>query len=352
MFTVGIRSGVRILAGQRASVVLIAMLLVVPVLIAIGTVADGTWTLPAPGKGLSQHYGFWALFATGPTMVILTRRLLARFRTFIGSPDEYTVQDASAEVRQQLARLAARHVRSLSLDSRSIGLLGFVVFAYLAWWLINVAATWSPERVYGHDVFDAGAHPWGYYLTRGYLLLVFCGVYAPATFTILHVTFSLVTVLRFVTTRDVLAVDFFHRDNCAGTSRFGNLNLLVLGLYAHWYSVIFAMYLTHGRAYAVMVISLLSCSLLAVGQSTLAVRYIYQAVSAKRLALLTIVAKRLNHAFADSMQSGCALPNELLSVRNHLIAVHAFPYAGRARVAVNLLRFAPAAMALFGLFRG
>ena len=52
---------------------------------------------------------------------------------------------------------------------------------------------------------------------------------------------------------------------------------------------------------------------------------------------------QLDTKFATSMKGG-KFPGELLALRNHLLDIHTFPYATGASIAVNIIRFAPAAL--------
>jgi len=301
-----------------------------------------------PGKGFVQHYGFWAIFITTPIILFLSSHLLYEFTETISDTAAYCTEMTS-DLRLKLERLVDRHVNSLALRSRSATILFMIVLGLLYWCIVNVQKTIDPTGTYHHDVFDAYAHKAGFYTTKTYVFIVFSVAYAIATFVAVHVTVSLISVMKFLSRRDGIRVDFFHSDNCGGMSRFGNINLIILGIYANFFVVIYAMYFTHRVAYPVMIASLVASSALTLGQSVVAVYYIHQAISKKKRECLDIVASRLNSLVPDSMPPKAKFPSELLAFRNHILSLHTFPYAKGASAAVNVIRFAPTAMAVVGL---
>jgi hypothetical protein len=319
-----------------------------PIIIAIACVSDGTWKMHDPGKGFVQHYGFWAIFITTPIILFLSSHLLYEFTETISKTAAYCAE-MTFELRTKLEHLVDRHVNSLALRSPSAAILFMIVFGMLVWCIVNVQETIDPTRTYHHDVFDAYAHKAGFYSTKTYVFIVFAVAYAIATFVAVHVTVSLISVMKFLCRHDAIKVDFFHRDNCGGMSRFGNINLLILAIYANFFIVIYAMYFTHRFAYPVMIASFVVSIALTLGQSIVAVYYIHQAIAKKKRECLDIVTSRLNSLVPASMPPKAKFPSELLAFRNHILSVHTFPYAKGASAAVNVIRFAPAAMAVIGL---
>jgi|GEM_PF-6781779 len=302
-----------------------------------------------PGKGLGQHYGYWAFFTTTPIIIVLTTYLFDKFSTAIQQTDRYCI-GLTSEMNTRLVRLVQRHVQSLSFHSRTVWILVFIVFVFFCWWLVNVINTISPIRTYQHDVFDAYSHPYGFYLAKAYLLFALAVVYSTAIFIALHVTVSMFSILTFLCRNDVLSVNFFHPDNCGGTSQFGNINLIILSIYGNLFAVIFANYLTHRHTYLVMTASFVACSVLAVAQSLGAVYSIHRAVAQKKRECIEVLTAKLNYQFALSL-AGEHFPDDLLAFRNHLLGVRTFPYTGEALIAVNVLRFTPVALAVVGYFR-
>lgn len=267
--------------GKRAIYVVLAIIF--PLLIGVGCWLDGTWRMSSADKGFTQYYGFWAIFVTTPIVLILTSFLVDNFIASIQKPETYCA-NLTGEIRRRIDRLVTRHVQSLSLQSRSVWIFVFIAVVLIFWWVFNVTHTISPvpKQIFNHDVFDSSAHPFGFYLTRSYVLFMFLCVYCPAIFVALHVTASMVSILKLLCDDDILLINFFHPGNCGGTSPFGRINLLILGIYANFFLIIYAMYMTHGQAYLVITVSLIACSVLAVVQSVVAVYYIHKAIAQKK----------------------------------------------------------------------
>jgi hypothetical protein len=325
-----------------------AIYAIAPFIIAIACVIDGTWKMHDPAKGFIQHYGFWAIFITTPIILFLSSHLLYEFTETISNTTAYCAE-MTFDLRSQLERLVDRHVNSLALRSRSATILFMIVLGMLSWCILNVQETIDPTHTYHHDVFDAYGHKAGFFATKTYVFIVFSVAYAIATFVAVHVTISLISVMKFLCSHDSIRVDFFHSDNCGGMSRFGNINLIILAIYTNFFVVIYAMYFTHRVAYPVMIASLIASTALTLGQSVVAVYYIHQAISKKKRECLDVLVSRLNDLVPASIPPKGRFPSELLAFRNHILSVHTFPYAKGASAAVNVIRFAPPAMAVIGL---
>ncbi|MDQ3820399.1 MAG: hypothetical protein M3362_22335 [Acidobacteriota bacterium] len=301
------------------------------------------------GKGLIQHYGFWAIFVTTPVIFLLTSHLFDTFLSSIRQLDNYCI-DLTDEMQGRVNKLVQRHIRSLSIRSKSASIFIFLMIVLLFWWLFNIIKTITPVETYHHDVFDAYAHPFGFYTAKFYIFLVFTLAYSVAIFVALHITISMISILKFLFRNNILRINLFHEDNCGGTSTFGNINLIILAIYANFFIVIFAMYITHRQTYLAMMVSLIACSFLAIIQSLIAVYYIHKAVSKKKRECLEATTIRLNQQFASSLQQGSKFPSDLLEFRNYLVKIHTFPYVTNALVAVNVIQFTPAAIALMSYF--
>ena len=323
--------------------------LVFPALIAAGCWIDGTLVMADPAIGFRRHYGYWAMFLTTPIIIYLTAHLFDTFSSAVRKTDGYCT-GLKRETNARLERLLERHLRSLSLRCRTSWILAFIVFVAFSLWLLNVVNTISPIGTYYHDVFDAYHHPYGFYTAKAYFLLVLSAVYSTAIFVALHVTVSMISILKFLCGENALSVNFFHADNCGGTSQFGNINLIILSIYANFFAVIYAMYLTHRHTYLVMTASLAACSVLAVVQSLWAVWSIHRTVTLKKRESIEAATAKLNAQFASSLQ-GQHFREDLLALRNHLMGIRTFPYAAGALIAVNVIRFAPAALGIIGYIK-
>ena len=320
---------------------------VLPIIILGATLLDGTIWL-SEGRGLSNHHGFWIIFVTTPGLILLCGALLDRFMKLLHEPETYLTATVSSAQLAGLQQLARDEVDGLCLKSRARYVLFLCVIVGLSYFILNIVQTWEPSGTYGHDVFDAWTHRTGYFATKAYLLPVFTVVYPIAIFVALHITLSMVHLLFYLCENDVLEISYFHQDNCGGTSCFGELNLFVMGIYTLLFAVLAGMWLTHDRTYFVTQSALLFCSVATTFQSVAAVWAIHKFVSNKKRARLVELTQKLNDDLRASLVLNTTFRNELLVARNHVAAIHTFPYAQKMGVAVAAFRFAPAVVAIIG----
>lgn len=305
---------------------------------------DGTWEMAA-GVGFAEHYGFFTIFIITPAILLLTGYIL---RSFVGAIEEIDTYCATPnqKTRQWVTRVTNTHIERLSLrgDTTSILVMFIVAFALLC--VYNVTRTIDPIPTYRHDVFDAWAHRGGFLAAKAYVFLALTGVWAIAVFVCLHVTLSMFSILGFLRRHDVLQVNLFHRDNCGGTSRFGNINLAITAVYFCLFLVILAMATTHGVTYLVINVGFVAISMLAILQTFGAVIAIHRVMSKKKKECLDELALAINQKVAGATG---IFPTDLLSYRNHVMSLHTFPYARGTLAAVNALRFAPIVVAIVTL---
>jgi hypothetical protein len=307
---------------------------------------DGTWTLSGAGIGFAEHYGFFTIFLVTPVMLLLTGYILRSFVEAVEAVDSYCTTP-SEKTRDWVARLATRHIEGLMLrgESTSILVTTMIIFALLC--VYNIAMTIDPVPTYGHDVFDAWAHQCGFFSAKAYVLLALSGVWAMAIFVCLHVTYSMISILEFLRRHDALQVNLFHRDNCGGTSQFGNINLAITCVYFCFLAIVLAMANTHHTTYFVIEAGFIAISLLAIAQTFGAVLAIHRVMTKKKRECLDGIASRIN----QQVSAASAFPNDLLSYRTHVLALNTFPYARGTLAAVNMLRFAPIVAAVASLTR-
>ena len=74
-------------------------------------------------------------------------------------------------------------------------------------------------------------------------------------------------------------------------------------------------------------------------------------IAQKKHECIQAVTERLNQRFASSLEPGGQFSDDLLAFRNHLMGIHTYPYTAGALVGVNLIRFAPAALAVINYLR-
>ena len=333
--------GIPYVSRRLAAVLLFC---VFPFLIGWCCKVDDTLELPAEGKGLFQHYGFWAIFVTTPVILILSAALLERFIDTITNLDvHYVGSDSDTEatlnelVRGLISHISLRSFSSTILLVISTALAGFATY--------NIVTTLDPRPVYGHDVFDALRHPYGFFTTKVYVFMVFTVTWSIAVFLATSVTVSLVMLLKFLTRHRILQINVFHSDNCGGTSRFGTINLLVLALYVCLLSVPIVMFVTHKRTYLVMNAAVFGCLLLVI-QNIVGVYYIRRLVAQKKEECIQATSRLLNAQLRETFDGG-AFADSLLAFHAHIMAMHTLPYTRGALATVGLINLASAAVAIF-----
>src|SRR5687768_10488171 len=104
-------ASVSFLHSRTARRVYLVAACTLPLLIALASWIDGTLSMSEPAKGLSQHYGFWAIFLTTPVLILLTAYLYDLFVKHIERPATYCVE-LTDEMSGRLNDLVTSHVES------------------------------------------------------------------------------------------------------------------------------------------------------------------------------------------------------------------------------------------------
>ncbi|MFL5383228.1 MAG: hypothetical protein ACJ8GN_11975, partial [Longimicrobiaceae bacterium] len=170
-----------------------------------------------------------------------------------------------------------------------------------------------------------------------------------ALFVGIFVTVALVRALKFMRAESLFRIDLFHSDNCGGVSAFGALNAIILGIYFCVVGQILVLAVAHTQYIAAQVLPLCAMSVLIVAQSFIALLSIHQVVQNRKKEALEVVNEHLNREFVALPKKG-QFPDELLSIRTHLMAIKTFPYSREVSAVVNFFRLAPAAVAVLHIF--
>jgi hypothetical protein len=332
--------GLSWLSRRLAAVLIFASF---PFLVAWGCAIDETLELPADGRGLSQHYGFWAIFVTTPLLIILCSVLFERFIATVTNLDVHFV-GSSDDTKKELDRLVDGVVSHVSLRSLSSTIILVLSLVFVGFSIHNFSNTANPLVTYRHDVFDALKHPYGFFITKVYVFLVFAIVWSIAVFLASSVTVSMVLLLKFVTRHRILQINVFHSDNCGGTSRFGTLNMLVLAIYTCLLIVPFTMFLTHKHTYLAMNVSLFGCFLLLI-QNVIGVYYIQRLVAQKKEECIEAAARILNAQLSETFGGG-QFADQVLAFRAHVVGMNTLPYTRSVLAVVGLMNVTSAAVAV------
>lgn len=314
-----------------------------PGIIVFASFLDGTLYMAKGCRGLLQHYGFWGWVLTTPVIIYLAIASLGRFRAILVDIDIYST---SGSAPPDLERVIRSHIRSLSLKGRSRWMLFLFSLIGLLFTVVNIRSTLEPLATYGNLVFDSPPFWRGFVLTKFYLLGLWTLVYPPILFLAIHLTWSLVSILRHMCKHDILRIDFFHSDNCGGVSGFGTVNAYILAIYSCIFIVVAALHETHRNTYGTLLMAALGASLLCFLQSIGAVYHIHKFISIKKEGELNLINRRLSSETNDLDNNDLHMTFSLLSLRTHLMSIHTYPYGKATLAVVNVLRFAPAVLAL------
>lgn len=330
----------------RTSVTTAAVYLALPLVICLASRLDGTWFMSGGGKGLFQHYGMLAIFATTPIIIILTTLALQKFLLAIEELHNYTLLGT---IPPDLKRLVDRHVRSLALCGKSVRLFALFSLIGLLFSVANIVQTLKPITTYGNDVYDAYQYTYGFYSTKLYLCLIWTFAYPAALFIAVHITISLVAILRHMCRHDLLRIDFFHPDNCGGVSIFGSINFLVMSIYANFFAILYALHVTHAaKTYLLVAVAWFGLSFVFIVQSFGAVYHIHKFAAIKRKEALQLIGKTLTEQML-SLLTERKFSADLIHARNHILGLKTYPYSGPVLALVNAIRYTPAIVALVKL---
>lgn len=301
------------------------------------SILDGTVLLDAPGRGLLQHWGILAIFATAPLLIVLTYVVMRDFQSILSDLDAFTL---GPRIPSRLENMAALHLRSIRLqtETRYLLWLGMIIGFFCS--LINIKQTIFPDSTYANDVFDAYPHMLGFLSFKIYLTVLWTFFYPVAFFIALHATFSMIAILRLMSRKRIFDINFFHADNCGGMSAFGDLNLRIMLIHGLVLVVVIAIRITHQGTYATIMVSLFFSALLFLAQSLGAVYYVHSFVRLKKRELLS----RLNSVLDGEIRRAVeqhSFPYGLLVARNHIVKINTFPYTRQASFLVNALRLGP-----------
>lgn len=325
----------------------LAVMMILPALVCFGALIDGTWRMADNARGLSRHYGFWTQCVTTPIIILLSVVALQTFLKTIGSLERYSV---SGEIPRNLRRLISEHVISLCLRRRSRFILYLCMLTGGMWTVVNVAETTDPLKTYGNLIYDSPDHIVGFFATKFFLFFNWTLAYPLALFVVIHITISMISILRHMCQYKILRIDFFHPDNCGGVSIFGNINSIIMAVYFNLFIVIISLLLTHSNRYPTLMLAAITATIVFLLQSFGVVYSIHAFAAMKRKEYLGVINEQLNSQMVTTIHAG-RFSADLLSARSHLLSLKTYPYTSQVRLAVNAMRFLPAVVALTKLLQ-
>jgi hypothetical protein len=302
---------------------------------------DGTLTLPSPGRGLSNHYGFQVSFLAIPLVLTTVYYALSYFLRLLQNIDDLAVKDADPE---KVRNLVTPHVDSLFLRGRWRNMLWLFMVVGAGTFIVMFKQLDIPLVVWGNDVFNAPAYRYGYFAGNLVFALLWFVVYPVGIFYALHLTISAELIVAQLQRRSWLKLDFLNVDRCGGMARFGTVNFLVMLIYLWPALAIIAFQGTHQNTYLTLIVTAIGMSLLLIVQSTYGMYHIARAITSERKMAVSQINSHIENAMS-SHQKDFQAALASMEYRNCVMSVSPLPHSRSILAAVNATRFAPTAVA-------
>jgi hypothetical protein len=302
-------------------------------LVAMGSYWDDTWHLQHGGKGFLDHYGVWAILIADPLLMISTAFAWYQFRATMADLPLVPAPNSRTELRRRVAP----YMQFTRLKENGIFLyIILVVFGGLAW-INNIYQTSDPVNFFGHKVFDSTEFIFGFVANKFVLFVSWVIVYPACSFVTLSLSLSTFFILRRLRSSGLIRPSVFHPDGCYGLAGLGKLNVCLLIPFLLAFLVLFAILITHARAYASIVIPLilLTAAFLAVSVTTIQ-PILSQAKEAERNSYQQLRAQSINVPRTDP---GAALA---FGIERLCFAMsNGSPYSKTTKTLLTVLRAIP-----------
>jgi hypothetical protein len=334
----------------RLSVVLglILLSLVWVVIIIAASIADDTLQLPEPGRGLLNHYGFQASVLAAPLVLLTAYYAISYFMRILRDLHELLMPDADMSVVRAIIK---PHVDSIFLRGKWRNILWFFMFIGVAISIAIFRKLDAPSEYWGNDVFNATYYRYGFVAGNLFFLWLWGFVYPVGFFYALHLTLSMDMIVVRLKRRNLLRLNFLHIDKCGGTSKFGTLNFIIMLMYVWPSAAIYAFHFTHQYTYLSLIAGACAISVLFIVQSIYGIYWVSRTIRSERKAVVALLNNQIAKAM-DGARKNFAAAGATLQYRDQVLSVNAFPYSRNIAAAVNILRFAPTALAAVRLFAG
>jgi hypothetical protein len=332
----------------RLSVILsYAVILLVWALAIVGaSIHDNSLHLPPPGRGLLDHYGFQATFVVAPLMLGTCYFAISHFLCLLRNLDDVLVAGADPSTVRAIIK---PHIESLFLrsDWRYLLVLMMIIGLGGSIWIFRKLDV--PQNFWGNDVFNAMSYRYSFIAANLYLAVVWSVICPVVIFYVLHITASTEIIVARLRRRNLFRLNFLHIDNCGGMSGFGKLNFLIMLIYVWPFGAFYALSITHRYTYLSLIIGVIIVSALLIGQSIYGIYSVSKTITSEREQFVALLNQRIAKAMEGTRKNFTSAVAEM-QYRDRVLAVTPFPYSKRIAAAVNVLRFAPAGIAIANFF--
>jgi hypothetical protein len=311
-------------------------------LITWASVEDHTLRLPGVGAGLLNHYGLQVSVLAAPLVLLTTYFAVSYFIRIFQNIDELLTPTADISVVREIIR---SEFDSLFLLGTWRNMLWLFMFIGAASSIVIFSRLSAPKEFWGNDVFNATYYRYGFVATNSFFFWLWSVVYPVGVFYALHLTLSTSVIITRLQNRNFLRLNFLHPDRCAGMSKFGALNVMIMLIYAWPSAAAYAFHFTHQNNYPSLIAGACVVSILLIGQSIYGIYWVARVIRSER----DVAVSHLNNQIAKAMhgeKKDFAAATAVLQYRERVLSVDSFPYSRGTSVAVNVLRFAPTALAI------
>lgn len=310
--------------------------------VAVGSYVDDTWYTASGGTGLLEHYGVWAVLASDPLLLMSAAYAYRRFRIAMARLPIIDGEEAKIAV----GRIVRPRIDHLRLRSRGLYLYGLFVAIGTIGWVDNLNRTNHPYVYFKHDVFDSTNFNYGYYTTKFVLFNSWALIYPAVGFLLISMSLSTRFILISLAKNSLIRPYVLHPDGSFGLSELGKLNVSLLLPYLLSFMTLFAVMITHGRAYYSALIPLLILSVIFTSISYLTISPVLSQIQqARRGAYKRLV---IESSDFDRMDAGKRI--SFAVERLSYAMSNRTPYSLSMQIALYTMRFIPLAVTLSRLF--
>jgi len=313
-----------------------------PVTNYLGALTDNTLFMANNGKGLFQHYGVWAFYITNPIIFLLILVILKRFYNIVSNVKNYL---KDKKIDKKINTLCIKNIDSIFLRNKNKYILYLMHIVGVMFSIVNIFQTIEPVKIFGNDVFDSFPYFWGFLANKIHLSFVWSYLYPITFFIILHVTISIMIILKYIYKNNLLKLDVFSSDGCGGISEFGTLNMYIMLIYALLFSVMISLAITHTNNHFTLILPIIISSIVFIVQSFAGVYYVHKIVSEEKNELLKNINELLRKNIYQIKEKN-DFPAGLIFLRKYVLSLKSYPYTKVASFVVNSLRLLPALLAL------
>jgi hypothetical protein len=297
---------------------------------------DSVLLLPNLGhhpRGLLQHFGFQAIFLSGPVLVVGTYYVRRDFiRSLQRLLERQPTYEKSATFRSEILSLAG----PISLWSVWGRCLGFLCLIGGTFSFVRLRELSNPVLFWGNDVFNASEYYASYIVTNSFLSVLWCAVYPIVALQIIHTTVMALFIVPKSISNRALRLDLLHPDGHAGMTGLAKINAYITTLYAVPAVVFSLLYMTHDRVYFPPKLAVLLLTVVFLAHTIAGLGSVAYSISLERDRAVALWNEKIKHLIVKK-RLGSTEALVALKYRDCLLSISLFPFKKTAIFAASLL---------------